>query len=209
MRRLSIIGAGGHAKVMVAMAVAAGIEHIELYDDGAVTDVLGYLVQGGIAALPDIPDTQAVIAIGGNAIRRRIAQQFAHVTWVSLVHPHSWIAPDVVLGAGSVVMAGSMIQPGARLGQHVIVNTAASVDHDCRLADFVHVAPGTRLAGGVQLDEGVFTGVGSVHLPGTHTGAWSIVGAGGVVQGDLPANTTAVGVPARVIKERSPGWHLS
>jgi acetyltransferase-like isoleucine patch superfamily enzyme len=98
-----------------------------------------------------------------------------------------------------VVFAGAVIQPDAALGGHVIVNTAASIDHDCALGDFVHIAPGVHLAGNVRLDTGVFLGIGTVAIPGIHVGAWTTVGAGATVIRDLRAGITAIGTPARAI----------
>ncbi|MCS7300843.1 MAG: acetyltransferase, partial [Fimbriimonadales bacterium] len=99
-----------------------------------------------------------------------------------------------------LVCAGVVVQPDARIGRHCIVNTAASVDHDCTIADFVHVAPGARLAGGVKVGEGVLLGVGCCVLPGIQIGAWSVVGAGAVVTEDVPDGVVVVGVPARAIR---------
>jgi len=96
-----------------------------------------------------------------------------------------------------VVFAGAVIQPDAAIGGHAIVNTAASIDHDCVLGDFVHVAPGVRLAGSVVLGEGAMLGIGTVAIPGARVGAWSVVGAGAAILGELPANVVAIGTPAR------------
>ena len=205
MPELHIIGAGGHAKVAMALAEAAGYRIAGIYDDspGTSPQLLGHKITRGLANVPDAPDTLAFLAIGGNALRQQLAGRFEHVQWATLVHPAAWVAPDALVGAGSSVMAGCVVQPGVQIGQHVIVNTLAAVDHDCILEDYVHIAPGCRLAGNVHLAQGVFAGVGAMFTPGASVGAWSIVGAGTVVNGTLPANVTAVGVPARIIKERA------
>ena len=196
---LHIVGAGGHAKVIVALAQALRLEIAGLYDDHpGAGPVLGRPLLGRLSDLPDSPGTLTVLAIGNNAVRRELAGRFSQVRWATLIHPAAWVHGSAVLGAGTVVMAGAVIQPDARLGQHVIVNTGATVDHDCQLGDYVHVAPGCTLAGNVALGEGVFLGVGARVIPGCTIGAWSVVGAGGVVVRDLAAGVTAVGVPARV-----------
>ena len=79
----------------------------------------------------------------------------------------------------------------------MILNTGATVDHDCVIGDAVHIAPGSHLAGNVTLEEGVFLGIGTVVIPGRRIGAWTRVGAGAAVVHDLAANVTAIGVPAR------------
>jgi sugar O-acyltransferase (sialic acid O-acetyltransferase NeuD family) len=199
MSALHVVGAGGHAKVVVALAQALGLEIAGLHDDHAgAASILGCPVLGRVSDLPDSPSTLAVLAIGNNAVRRELAGRFSHLRWATLIHPAAWVHGSAVLGAGSVVMAGAVVQPDARLGGHVIVNTGASVDHDCQLGDFVHVAPGCTLAGNVRLEDGVFLGVGARVIPGCSVGAWSVVGAGGVVVRDLPGGVTAFGVPARV-----------
>lgn len=198
---LHVIGAGGHAKVVIALAEALGLVVRGVYDDQpSAPEVLEHPIIGPVSSVPDVPGTQAVIAIGSNAARRQIAGLFTHVTWASLVHPRAWVAPSSVIGPGTVVMAGGIVQPDVVLGAHVIVNTSASVDHDCDLGDYVHVAPGSHLAGQVTLEEGVFLGAGAVCIPGVSVGAWSIVGAGAGVIQSLPAKMTAAGLPATIRK---------
>jgi len=193
-----VLGAGGHAKVVIATLRAAGQEVAGVLDDDASrhgTTVLGVPVAGPVERATG---GEAVVAIGDNAVRKRIAEALPDVRWATAVHPSAVVHPSVTVGAGSVVFAGAVVQPEAHLGRHVIVNTGATIDHDSRLAEYVHIAPGANLAGDVQLDEGVFLGIGARVIPGVRVGAWTTVGAGGVVVGDLPGGVTAVGVPARV-----------
>lgn len=186
-----------------------GLKIYGIYDDAPTrpSAVLGYPVIGGIDEVPDQSDTLAVIAVGNNVARRVIASKFEKVRWAILSHPNAWVDSTARLGDGTVVMAGSVIQPSVHTGCHTIINTGASLDHDCELSDFVHVAPGSRLTGNVLLGEGVFAGAGSVFTPGIKVGQWSIIGAGASVVFDLPANVTAVGTPAKVIKQRKAEWH--
>src|SRR5262249_33193225 len=110
--------------------------------------------------------------------------------------PFAWVAPDVEIGPGTVVFAGAIVQPGARIGSHVILNTKASVDHHCQVGNFAHIAV-SHLSGGGTIGDGVFLAVNSVVLPGVRVGAWATAGAGAVVTKDVPPETTVVGVPAR------------
>ena len=171
-------------------------------DDRAETwgaSVLGCPVLGGLEHLSTAG--RAVLAIGSNAARRDIAARFPETEWVSAIHPAASVHESVKVGLGTVVFAGVVIQPDTLLGGHVIVNTGATIDHDCVLEDYVHVAPGVHLAGAVHLEEGVFMGIGSAALPSVRVGRWTTVGAGGVVVQSLPAQIVAVGVPARAIQE--------
>lgn len=200
-----VLGAGGHAKVVVSTLRAAGVPVAALYDDDRErwgSEVLGVPVRGPIAAAVEDEYRRAVIGLGDNRDRHRLAGEpdLAELEWLSVVHPSAWIDPSVRLGAGTVVFAGAVVQPDCQLGDHVIVNTAASIDHDCRVASFCHVAPGARLAGGVTAEEGVFLGIGSVTIPGLTIGAWAVLGAGSAAVRPVPPGATALGVPARVVK---------
>lgn len=195
---LFLIGAGGHAKVVLAAAQAAGRSVHGIVDDDPAqhgTRLLGVPVVGGLEALP--PRVEVVVCVGDNAARQRIVARLDDRAWATLVHPRAWVHASARLGAGTVVIAGAVVQPDARIGAHAIVNTSASVDHDAVLGDFVHVAPGARLAGGVRLGDGAFVGLGAQVLPGRTVGAWATVGAGGTVLRDVEPGTTVVGVPAR------------
>ena len=206
MSAVHVVGAGGHAKVVISTLRAAGYTVAAAYDDNAARwgDIVsGVPIVGGIAQLAALPDAPAILAIGANAVRRRIAAQLPHVRWVTAVHPSAVVDSSARLGAGAAVFAQAVIQPDAVIGAHAIVNTAATVDHDNVLGDYAQIAPGAHLSGGVRLEDGVFLGTNGAVNPGVTIGAWTIVGAGAVVIRDLPAHVTAVGVPARIIKARN------
>jgi acetyltransferase EpsM len=199
MSKLTVLGAGGHAKVVIATALAAGWEIAAVLDDDAGRwggRLLGYVIEGPCERALSAPESTCTIAIGANAVRRRIAAA-ARCRFATLVHPTAYIHDSVLLGAGTVVMAGAIVQPDSRLGSQVIVNTSASIDHDCVLGEAVHIAPGARLAGGVRVGDEALVGVGAVVIPSIHVGARTTVGAGAVVVRDLPGDVVAVGVPAR------------
>jgi len=195
-----VIGAGGHAKVAIAALQAAGARVVAVHDDDSTkwgSAILGVPVVGPVAEAAGA-GAPLVIAVGDNPTRAALARRLPDARFATVVHPSAVVHPTVTLGPGAVVFAGAVIQPDSRLGAHAIVNTSASIDHDCVLGDFVHIAPGTHLAGNVTLGEGVFLGVNCAAIPGVSVGAWTTVGAGGVIVASLPAHVTAVGVPARV-----------
>lgn len=196
-----VVGAGGHAKVVMATLLDAGFSITALLDDDQTkwgSEFFGLRVAGSLEMLRDMR-CSAVIAVGDNRSRRDISLRYGECRWLTVVHPAAYVHDSVQLGAGTVIMAGSVIQPDSRLGDHVIVNTGATIDHDCEIADFVHIAPGVHLAGGVSVGEGALLGIGSVVLPGKKIGAWAIVGAGSVVVDDVPSFITVAGVPARPV----------
>jgi sugar O-acyltransferase (sialic acid O-acetyltransferase NeuD family) len=196
---LVVVGSGGHAKVVIATARAAGMAVAAIVDDDPATHgrrVLGVEVAGAAGPILADPGRLAVLAIGDNQARKRLADG-ARCRFATVVHPTAVVHETATLGPGTVVFAGAIIQPETVLGAHVIVNTGASIDHDCAIGAWVHVAPGVRLAGNVTLGDGVFVGIGTVAIPGIRVGAWTTVGAGAAVVTDLPPGVTAVGVPAR------------
>ena len=200
--RIVVVGSGGHAKVVIATARAAGHEVAAIADDDPARwgqRVLGVEVAGPSAAVLDDPTAHAVLAVGANRARQRLADA-ARCRFVSVIHPSAVIDATVRIAGGSVVFAGAVIQPDAAIGAHAIINTGASIDHDCAIGDFVHIAPGVRLAGDVALGDGVFLGVGTVVIPGVRVGGWATVGAGAAVIDDLPDGTVAAGVPARPLR---------
>lgn len=195
---VAIIGAGGHARVVASTLRACGRTVAAFYDDDNSTwgkTFCGVSVAGPISAIANSGITHAIIGIGDNAARKRVADQLG-LEWVTVVHPFSWVHPDVALGPGTLVCAGAVVQPGAKVGAHVLLNTKASVDHDTCVGDFVHIAV-AHLAGGASADDGAFLALGSTVLPGVHVGAWATVGAGSVVTKNVRPGVTVVGVPAR------------
>ena len=151
----------------------------------------------------DFGCTDFFIAIGNNHIRAKLLKEVlakgANVA--TLIHPNASIGRQVTIGKGTVVLSGAVINILSSVGQGCIVNTGATVDHDCTLEDFVHIGPGVNLAGTVELGEYVFVGAGGTVIPGISVGPNTTVGAGATVVADIPKNVTAVGTPAKVIKQ--------
>jgi sugar O-acyltransferase (sialic acid O-acetyltransferase NeuD family) len=197
-----VLGAGGHAKVVISTLRAAGEAVDVIYDDNSSRwgkTLRGIPIRGPISALGMHADRPAVIAVGDNAIRQSIAGKYP-LRWITAVHPRACVDPTVELGAGTVVFAGAIIQPDSRIGAHAIVNTGATVDHDCQVHDFVHVGPGVHLAGGVRVSRGATLGTGCVAIAGVTIGENTTIGAAAAVIRDVPANVVAVGVPAHILR---------
>jgi sugar O-acyltransferase (sialic acid O-acetyltransferase NeuD family) len=194
---LYFFGAGGHAAVCADVATDAGWELSGIFADSPPTRFW----RDGLFKGPyrnNFEDARpCFLALGGNTIRKKVAAE-VDSQFVTLVHPSALVSANgVEILHGSVLMHGSIVQAGVRIGQHVIVNTAASIDHDCTIGAFAHIAPGVRLCGGVEIGEGALIGVGAVVAPGIKIGAWARVGAGAAVVRNVAPGATVVGVPAK------------
>jgi sugar O-acyltransferase (sialic acid O-acetyltransferase NeuD family) len=143
-------------------------------------------------------------AVGNPRLRSRIVERLTAMSckFASVIHPDVRIPDSVHIGVGSVIMAGTYFTTDAKIGSHVIIYPNCCITHDVSIADFCMIPPGCNLSGAAILETGVELGAGVSVLPGRRIGEWTIVGAGSVVTQDIPAYSTAVGVPCRVIKQR-------
>ena len=206
MRRLIIIGASGHGKVVADIAVLNGYRDIAFLDDDESVKQCGqYKVIGkstDAERLNDIQNSDFFVAIGNCKTREKIMSrlQEASLDVVRLIHPNAVIAKNTIIGAGTVIMAGVVINPDVEIGQGCIVNTGATIDHDNKISEFVHVSVGSHLAGTVEVGRYTWIGIGACVSNNVNVGEDCMIGAGAVVLKDLPNRITAVGVPATVIK---------
>lgn len=176
-----VYGAGGHGKVVIDAIrlgpLRYGITH--LIDDDV--GLHGRTLLGHAIRNPDaIRQERGFIAIGDNASRLRVAQRYRG-RLVTLLHRTAVLGQDVPVGEGSILMAGAIVNVGSRIGANVIVNTAATVDHDGVIGDGVHIAPGCHLCGDVQVGEGSLLGVGTLVVPGIRIGRNAFIHAGQTV----------------------------
>lgn len=147
--------------------------------------------------------------IGSPALKCRLVEgvRTSFSTFPTLVHPTAVVGRRVTLAEGAIVCAASVITVDIRVGAFSTVNLCCAIGHDAVLGDYTTLAPSVNVSGNVTIGDGTDLGTGSKVIQGVSIGEWSIVGAGAVVSRDLPANVTAVGVPAKAIKERPAGWH--
>jgi sugar O-acyltransferase (sialic acid O-acetyltransferase NeuD family) len=197
---INILGIGGHAKVVFDTAKLSGKIIDKFYDDNLDTNENIFCGIEVKAPIHSNLKGLGFIAIGDNKTRFNISNRLINVGWQTIIHPTSIISNDVLIGEGSVIMAGVIIQPGTKIGRHCIINTGSVIDHDCIIGDFVHIAPKCALAGGVNIEDGSFIGIGSSIIPGISIGKWTIIGAGSVVINHILDFQKVVGVPAKFIK---------
>jgi sugar O-acyltransferase (sialic acid O-acetyltransferase NeuD family) len=203
---LVVVGAGGHGREAVAVALAAGVPVVGVLDDG-VPDLqalaaLGVPHLGGVGWLATAdPRPAYVAALGYPGPRREVAARADAAGAVAgrLLHPAASVGPDVELAAGTVLWPQVAVTTAVRIGRHTHLNVGSSVSHDCRLGAFVTVGPGARICGSVVLADDVWIGAGATVIQGVRIGAGTVVGAGAVVLSDVPAGQVVVGVPARAL----------
>jgi acyl carrier protein len=203
---ISIYGGGGHARVVADILRAKEIRISPRYEDDIqlVQDSSNQFEAGVILKGRDhfsTPPNPIVLAIGSNQIRQKIADELVsfNVQYTHVIHPRAIVASSVSIGGGSVILANAVIQLGTVVGMHVIINTSASVDHECKIANFAHVSPNATLCGNVSVGEGAHIGAGATVIEGMRIGKWATVGAGAVVIRNVDDYETVVGCPAMPI----------
>ena len=197
MRKLAIIGASGHGKVVADIARKNGYSEIVfLDDDERIHECGGYPVTGKSAEAGMI-DADVIVGIGNASVRRRIQESIPDEKLITLIHPDAVVAEDIVIGTGTVVMAGTVINPGARIGKGCIINTCSCVDHDCEVGDYVHIAVGSHLCGTVSVGNETWIGAGATVSNNVSICSNCMIGAGSVVVKNIDLAGTYFGVPAR------------
>lgn len=205
-KKVVILGASGHAKVIADIIKKSGDDVVGFLDDNlelqgkTIYDnkiVLGTTKEDDVKKFEEY---DFIIGIGNNRVRKIINDKYPNIKWYTAVHPSSIIANEVEIGEGTVIMAGAVINPGTKIGKHCIINTCSSIDHDNVLEDYVHISPGSHLAGTVKVETGTWICAGVTVINNIIIGENNIIGAGATVIKDIEENDgTYVGVPIRKI----------
>jgi sugar O-acyltransferase (sialic acid O-acetyltransferase NeuD family) len=211
MEKLIVIGGGGHSKVVISI-----LKKLNRYEIMGYTDIedkgsiLGIPYMGNDERLKELYVKEnvknAVIAVGQitNVNKRiEIGRRLKSIGFSlpSIVSPHAILSEDVIVSEGAVIMNGTVINPGTTIGAYSIINTMASIDHDCNIGNFVHIAPGVTLSGSVKVGNNVLIGTGAVVIHNKTIVEDCIVGAGAVVVVDCLEPGIYVGNPAGRIKK--------
>ena len=211
--RVMLLAAGGHGGVVLDALLASGTRVAGIIDPGmrvgsALFDVP---VLGGDdwldQANPD--DVLLVNGIGANPFKNLRGQFFSKwkqrgFNFLSVKHPFADVGRETVLSEGGQIMAGSVLQCRVDIADNAVINTRASVDHDCKIGAHAFIGPGVTLCGDVCIGDNAFIGAGAIVLPGVTVGSNAIVGAGAVVTHDVPCGELVAGNPATPKTRRLP-----
>ena len=210
MKNIVIIGAGG-----VGREVSLIIQQINELEQtwnllGFIDDntdnwgkvINGYSVIGGIDSLEFLSnDTYIVIAIANYEVKKNIVNKINNkFKFATIVHPKVWIHDYMTVGEGTIIYEGAILTANIEIGNHVIISPKCGVGHDSIIKDYVSLLWNVNVSGNDLIEEGVMMGSGSTVIQGKKIGKGSIIGAGAVVVNDIESFSTAVGVPAKVIK---------
>lgn len=203
-----LLGAGGHAKVVLDLLYSLDRQVLGVCDPGLTTQGAkvwrGLPVLGNDEVIERYSPNHIELANGtgslpGSHLRRRLHVQFTRrgYRFAMLVHPSAILGSGIEFGQGVQIMAGVIVQADTRIGEDVILNTGARIDHDCTIGHHVHVAPGAVLSGGVRGGDGCHIGPGAVIIQSVRLGQGAVIGAGTTVLTDLPAHHQLTGQPSR------------
>lgn len=200
-KKVVIIGAGGHGRVVADIADSCGDTVIGFLDDsGKPNDKVNVIGTSADAVKYCGSETELFVAIGNCKVREKIMNSLPDAKWYTAIHPSAVISPSSVIGDGTCIMPNAVINNSAVIGKGCIINTCASVDHDDIIGDYVHISCGARLAGTVTVGNSSWVGIGSTVSNNISIGSDIMIGAGAVVVKDITEEGTYIGVPARKIK---------
>jgi UDP-perosamine 4-acetyltransferase len=203
--KIIIIGAGGHAKVIIdILRTSSEYDFVGLIDPQHLgKTILGVPVIGDDSKLEMIYEEgvrTVFVAIGNNQQRGQISNYVKKIGFsiTNAISNYSYVSSTVKLGEGIAIMPGAVINPDSYIGDNSIINTGSTIDHDCIISKNVHIAPGCNIAGNVKIGEGSFIGIGTKIIPDISVGSSTIIGAGSLVTTNIPSGCTAFGAPAKV-----------
>lgn len=203
MEKLVIIGAGGHAKVALDIAILMdNWNEIVFLDDYKIGEIMGYTIAGKICDSHNYKNSHDFfVAIGDNGTRSKLQNHLLMEDFsiISLIHPSAIISKFSKIGQGSIMMAGSIINSNVTIGQGTIINTNSSVDHDCNIGDFVHISPGVSIGGTSSIGSYTWIGLGSNVINNVTIVEKCMIGAGSCVINDLVNSGKYLGVPVKFI----------
>lgn len=212
-KQILLMAAGGHGRVVLDALLASRVSVSGILDPAIVVGsaIFDVPVLGGDEWLDQANPDDILLVNGVGATSSKSLRSRFFNTWkqrgfnfVSVQHPSAVVGREVIFSEGSQIMAGTIVQCRATIGDNVVINTRASVDHDCKIGAHAFIGPGVTLCGDVCIGDSAFLGAGAIVLPGITIGSNAIVGAGAVVTRDVPCGELVAGNPATKKKRRLP-----
>lgn len=197
MKPVIILGAGGHAKVLIDILLMLNREIIGIVgpQKPAGTEFSGIKVLGNDEEISkyspkEIELVNGIGSIPGKNTRWQITEEMEKKGFIfsQVIHPSAVIANDVILDIGAQIMAGSIIQPSVHIGKFCLINTGVIIDHDCYIHDDCHLAPGVTLSGNVTVGKRTHIGTGSSVIHNINIGDNCIIAAGSIIYKNISAN---------------------
>lgn len=199
MNNICLFGASGHGKVVKDVATSTNVVVEAFIDDHPTGDFLHEVPVVSSEKIAAYKANQFLISIGNNKIRKIVSQKINN-DFAILIHKTAIVSPTATIAAGTVVMNGTNINADTNIGKHVIINTAAVIEHDCHIEDYVHISPNATITGNVHIGEGAHIGAGAIIIPNITIGKWATIGAGAVIINNVPDYAVVVGNPGKIKK---------
>jgi sugar O-acyltransferase (sialic acid O-acetyltransferase NeuD family) len=198
--KFSVFGFGGHGRSVFAAILSNGHDCV-IFDDNLSDNLCKNNLKFG-GNINDFKNTKnRIVAIGDNKLRKKIITKYKIFDDLFVNHSSAIVSNKTVIKGGSVILANSVLNYGSEIGVSTIVNTGAIVEHDCRIGNFVHLAPGSILCGNVTVGDDAFIGAGAIVKQNIHIGRGAIIGAGSVIIHDVLENEKIVGNPGKIMKK--------
>ena len=207
MKKIVVISGGGHAKVVISILRKLKeyqiIGYTDIEDKGKIFDV-SYLGNDKEFQKKNENIKYAAIGIGQiqkYKFRKKIIKSYLinGFDFPVIISPDAIVNEQVEIGKGTVVMDGVVINTGTKIGEFCIINTKSSIDHECCIGDYIHIAPGVTISGGVEIGNDTFIGVGATIIQYKKIGKNIIIGAGSVVVSDINNSGIYMGNPVKKI----------
>jgi len=205
-----IVGSGGHAISVTNVAISCGYSVIAYVDDIKCGNLLLDIpIISFEMCKKKYSEKKFFIAIGDNSKRKIVHEKFKYIlpnaSFPSLIHSSSTIGISSIIGDGSIVMPLSNIGPNSAVGKFCIINTNASIDHDCNMKDYSSLAPGVVTGGNVEIGFFSAISIGSTVKHSVHISDEVVIGAGSYVNKDIEGNVVAYGTPCKIVRSRKHG----